>query len=96
MTYSFHPDAKLELNEAIDYYENVESSLGYDFAIEVHSAIERALSLPDAWAKIDTEIRRSLVNRFPYGILYSKFNNEIFILAVMHLHRDPDYWKNRQ
>jgi len=29
------------------------------------------------------------------GVLYSVERNGIFILAVMHLHRDPDYWKHR-
>ena len=42
------------------------------------------------------EIRRSLVKRFPYGILYSKEQKGIFIVAVMNLYRQPEYWKHRQ
>ncbi len=41
------------------------------------------------------EIRRSLIRRFPYEILYAEEDKEIFIVAVMHLHRDPEYWKHR-
>lgn len=96
MTYSFHPEARTELNEAIDYYENRHVGLGYDFAIEVHSAIERAVNLPDAWSPVNKDIQRSLVNRFPFGVLYSKLTDEILILAVMHLHREPNYWQNRK
>jgi len=33
---------------------------------------------------------------FPYGILYIEEPEEIFILAIMHLHRYPDYWKERK
>lgn len=95
MNYSFHPDAEEEFNYAIDYYEEIESGLGYDFAIEVHSAIQRATAYPKAWAVLDGEIRRSLVRRFPYGVLYSKLQEDLFIIAVMSLHRDPDYWKKR-
>jgi len=95
MTYSFHPEAEIEFNKAIDYYEEIETGLGYDFAIEVYSAIQRSLTLPNAWALIDDEIRRSLVNRFPFGVLYSQEKDGLFILAVMNLHRDPEYWKNR-
>ena len=69
MSFSFHPDAEIELNEAIDYYEGIEPGLGNDFATEVYSTIQRSVSLPMAWAIIDGDIRRSLVNRFPYGIL---------------------------
>jgi len=41
MNVSFHPDAELEFTKAIDYYEGKETGLGYDFAVEVYSAIER-------------------------------------------------------
>lgn len=40
-------------------------------------------------------MRRALVSRFPYGIIYSEGKGELFIVAVMHLHRDPDYLKDR-
>mgnify|MGYP003958301265 FL=1 len=95
MSFSFHPEAEKELNKAIDYYEKIEPKLGRDFALEVYSSIQRSVSLPTAWAIINGDIRRSLVSRFPYGILYSKEEDEIYIIAVMNLHRDPDYWKNR-
>jgi len=35
VTFSFHPEAETEFNRAIEYYEEMESGLGYDFAIEV-------------------------------------------------------------
>lgn len=96
MKYSFHPEAEDEFNKAIDYYEQIDSGLGYDFALEVYSTIKRSVELPKAWAMIDNPIRRSLVKRFPYGILYSEAPEGISIIAVMHLHRRPDYWKHRK
>jgi hypothetical protein len=42
------------------------------------------------------EVRHCLVHRFPYGVLYSVESEGIFILAVMHLRRDPDYWRFRR
>jgi hypothetical protein len=44
MKYVFHPEAEEELVAAIDYYEDCEPGLGYDFAIEVHTTIENILS----------------------------------------------------
>ena len=96
MNYSFHPEAEEEFNQAIDYYEETEPGLGYDFALEIYSAIQRAITFPKAWAVLEGEVRRSLVRRFPYGILYFEEEGEIFILAVMNLHREPGYWKNRK
>jgi threonine/homoserine efflux transporter RhtA len=40
-------------------------------------------------------VRRCLVNRFPFGVLYSLETTGVFILAVMHNRRRPDYWKSR-
>ena len=96
MNFKFHPEAEIEFNVAIVYYERIETGLGYDFAIEVYNTIQRSVSFPKAWSVIDGEIRRSLVKRFPYGVLYSEENNGIYIVAVMHLHRFPDYWKHRK
>ncbi len=95
MKYAFHPEAESEFRDAIDYYEAFEPGLGYDFAMEVHSTIENILSFPNAWNILEDDIRRCQIRRFPYGIVYSQDTGVIFILAVMHLHRDPDYWKGR-
>jgi len=97
MKYSFHPEAQAEFLQAIEYYNERESGLGYDFAIEVHSAIERVVAYPETWPFAYSDIRRCLVRRFPYGILYHYIKNtkEILIVAVMHLHRSPEYWKTR-
>jgi plasmid stabilization system protein ParE len=94
--YSFHPEAETEFNETIDRYKEHRRGLGHEFAIEVYSTIERILLYPNAWTMIDDGVRRSLVRRFPYGVLYSEESDSIFVLAVMHLHRDPNYWKQRR
>ncbi len=95
MTFDFHPEAETEFHAAIDYYEECEKELGYDFAIEVYSVIQNILDYPRAWPVIEQDVRRCLTNRFPYGVLYSIEPDRIFILGVMHLHRTPDYWKHR-
>ena len=95
MNFHFHPDAEAELSEAIQYYEDVEPGLGQDFAVEVYSAVQRAIAYPRAWKVLEGEVRRALVRRFPYGVLYSAEGDRILIVAVMHLHRDPGYWKGR-
>ena len=48
MKYVFHPEAEVEFVAAIDYYEDCEPGLGYDFAIEVNSTLENVLSFPKA------------------------------------------------
>ncbi|MBN1362814.1 MAG: type II toxin-antitoxin system RelE/ParE family toxin [Sedimentisphaerales bacterium] len=95
MIYSFHPEAEEEFLRAIDYYERREKDLGLDFAIEVHAAIDRAAALPNAWPVVEGDIRRCQTQRFPYGVLYTQEPDGLFVLAVMHLHREPGYWRHR-
>lgn len=96
MTFSFHPEAEEEFRAEIDYYEDREAGLGYDFAVEVLTAIQNVVSHPHAWPAIEEDIHRCLVKRFPYCVLYSIEEAGVFILGVMHLRRHPDYWKDRR
>ena len=96
MKYGFHPEALAEFLAAIEYYEECEPGLGADFAIEVLSTIQHILSFPNACPILEDDIRRSQTRRFPYGIIYSHDEDVIYILPVMHLHRDPNYWQDRR
>ncbi len=95
MKYAFHPEAEEEFLHAIEYYEECRKGLGYEFSQEVYLAIQRALLYPLAWQELGDGIRRALVHRFPYGVLYSVEAKTLYILAIMHLHREPFYWKKR-
>ena len=95
MRYFFHPEAEIEFNSAFDFYEGCKPGLGYDFAMEIHFTIENILSFPKAWPILEGEIRRCQTRRFPYGLIYAVTEDAVLILAVMHLHRDPEYWRDR-
>jgi len=95
VNYSFHPQAQLEFEQAIEYYESCQEGLGYDFAIQVYDTIQNIVDFPDTWPELQSGIRRCLARHFPYGIIYSIEPAGILILAIMHLHRSPDYWKSR-
>ncbi len=95
MKYRFLPTAEAELNDAVDYYESCQPGLGTDFVIEIYNTIERIIEYPLGWTQVSKGCRRCLTGRFPYGLIYSiEPNNSILIVAVMNLHRQPDYWKN--
>ncbi|OGH56876.1 MAG: plasmid stabilization protein [Candidatus Lindowbacteria bacterium RIFCSPLOWO2_12_FULL_62_27] len=96
MIFTFHPAAETEFIEAVDYYEKCGKGLGYDFSMEVYSAIRNVVDFPKAWPIVEGDARRCLTNRFPFGVLYSIEPDRIFILAIMHLRRHPDYWKERK
>jgi len=90
MNFSFHPEASREFNQSIDYYEECEQGLGYDFSIEVRSAIVNIVNHPNAWPLVDQDVRSCLTNRFPYSIIYSIEKNEIFAVNRTIGNQDPD------
>lgn len=95
MNFRFHPEAEIELNNAVEYYEESQEHLGLEFAQEVYATIHRIMDFPQAWQSMTTTTRRCLTNRFPFGIIYTVIEQEIIIIAVMHLNKEPDYWKKR-
>jgi hypothetical protein len=95
MKFAFHPDAEQELNQAVDYYNDCQPLLGWDFSREVYFTIQNILAYPKAWAPLSKNTRRCLVNRFPFGVIYQIVKNDVFIIAIMQLNRKPGYWQNR-
>jgi len=97
MIFFFHPEAEQELHQAISYYEKCHPGLGLEFAQEVYQAITRVIKFPYSYAHFSKNTRRCIINRFPYGLLYSiqKTDEKIIILAVMNLHQKPERWNNR-
>ena len=73
----------------------ISPKLGLTFTQAVQEAIKQAVMFPHAWAPLTPEIRRVLIHKFPYGLLYQQLEEQIVILAVMNLNRKPDYWYNR-
>jgi len=91
----FLAPAAAEFTDAISYYNMQSEGLGYEFAVEIKRTIERIILYPEAWAKLSKRTRRCRTNRFPYGIIYQLREKTIFIVAVMHLSREPQSWKSR-
>ncbi len=50
---------------------------------------------PERWPIVRGHVRRRLVHRFPYALLYRVDSDEVVIQATMHLYRRPDYWTDR-
>ena len=87
--------ARQELDDAFDWYEAQAPGLGYDFLSEIDRAVRRILVYSQSAAIIETGLRRVLINRFPYGIIYGLDEDRVVGVAVAHLHREPCYWIDR-
>ncbi|MCH8558366.1 MAG: type II toxin-antitoxin system RelE/ParE family toxin [Balneolia bacterium] len=87
--------AQAELDDAIVYYNEQVAGLGFEFLEEILCTFKRIKLNPDAWTGFSARTKRCLVYRFPYGIIYQVRDDEILIVAIAHLHRKPEYWKER-
>lgn len=94
--FTFHELAERELNEAAAYYDGERPGLGDAFLDEVERAITAILDNPEAAQRVTKNVRRKLVDRFPYAVLYSLRPDGIRVLAIMSQKRRPFYWRGRR
>ncbi|HEX9971555.1 MAG TPA: type II toxin-antitoxin system RelE/ParE family toxin [bacterium] len=92
---TFHELAEHELNEAADYYNSKSEGLGNVFLSEVERAVNQILHYPESSPCIYRVVRRKLVRRFPYSIMYSVTLDHVRILAIANQKRRPFYWHDR-
>lgn len=90
-----HPEADSEMRAAARWYQSCQPGLGTRFLREVGNAGKRISDYPEACQILAGSVRRCLLEQFPFGILYRVEAERIYVLAVMHLSREPGYWKNR-
>ena len=85
--------AQRELDDVVAWYNEREEDLGLDFLDELDRSIRRIVAFPLASTEIDPGIRRCLLARFPYGVIYGIDEDLIIVMAVAHRH--PRYWADR-
>lgn len=87
--------AEIEMDEAIQFYNYEADGLGDDFLTEVLDALDRIVKFPTAWHPCSKRTRRCQTRRFPYGIIYQVRKEEILVIGIANLHREPNYWEDR-
>ena len=92
---TFHEDADAEMIEAAKFYEERSSGLGFSFLAAVEDAVTQIRDNPKAYPLLGGDIRRKLVKRFPYGLIFAEEHDRIRIVAIAHLKRRPEYWRYR-
>ena len=85
-------EAENELSEAIAYYQEIEFGLGIRLKEEVRSAIQWIGQNPELPRLRPNGYRRVNLRVFSYFIAYDIWAETIWILAIAHGRRHPDYW----
>jgi plasmid stabilization system protein ParE len=95
IAFRFLEPAEEEMNRAGSFYEAASEGLGFDFLADVQFGIDSLLEHPYLGHAIDEGLRRLLLHRFPFSIVYSVEVDAILIVALAHYGRRPGYWKER-
>ncbi|MDZ7718644.1 MAG: type II toxin-antitoxin system RelE/ParE family toxin [Balneolaceae bacterium] len=97
MNLEYHPATVSDLNKAVRYYNKQRTGLGNELRTEIYKTIERIIENPYRYFVVDKNIRRCLVRRFPYSILFRVVGSDtIRILVIRHHRRHPDVGLSRR
>ena len=87
--------AQQEVDDAVRWYNEQSDNLGAEFLDELDRAIRRVVAFPMSSPEIESGLRRCLLVRFPYGVIYGLEENALVVVALAHLHRNPNFWSDR-
>lgn len=91
----FRRQARIEFDEAADWYESRRIGLGPKFTAAVRSVIETATTTPSLHPRVFEDVREGLVHGFPYCVYYRDTKQQILVIAIFHTSRDPSNWQSR-
>jgi len=89
--------AREEAEAAARWYEDRRAGLGADFVAEIEGAVDAVLQAPSTFGVVMDEprVRRVLLLRFPFAVVFVQREAEVVVVAVAHLRRRPAYWRSR-
>lgn len=89
------PEARDEYDAAADWYEQQRAGLGADFTARVEDVFNRIAANPRLHAKVYNDVRKAVVKKFPYVVLYQEEPAEVLVISVFRTSRDPSVWQSR-
>lgn len=91
-----HSEARAELDSAIAYYEEQKIGLGLNFLSRVEQVLSKIQQNSNLGAPYKSGLRRYVIQQFPFLIFYTEFEELIWVVAIAHGKRRPNYRKRRQ
>ncbi len=92
----FHPEAEAELLGAQQWYRERSDVAAQAFALEIDAAIGSIIEAPERWPVTSRGERHRVLPRFPFTIYYRVHSDTVYIIAMAHQRRRPNYWRGRR
>lgn len=95
-----HEAAAEELEAAEDWYNHERPGLGFELHDEVDYFLRRVLDGSSPGGAVpyyegSRRVRRVLMDRFPFSIVFLEHEEMVFVVAFAHHRRRPGYWRGR-
>lgn len=87
--------AKADLAAAVRWYKQVQEGLEADFRLCVRASLHRIARHPESFPVAGRQLRRALIDRFPFAIFYLRDGDTIRVFGVLHTSRSPRVWQAR-
>jgi toxin ParE2 len=84
--------AARQLEFTVSSYNLKSPGLGESFLDEFVRTVDLIQSFPAAWPVYSGIVRRCRLRKFPYTILYEHVENSLVVIAIPHLHSNPENW----
>lgn len=91
-----HPEAEQEYLHAISWYGQRSITAGTRFESAFQQALNKIHDSPRRWTTYFDDVHRYTLHRFPFNIFYRLDAERIFVVAIAHGRRRPDYWLTRR
>jgi plasmid stabilization system protein ParE len=89
--------AATQLQEAATYLESARSGTGLPFVDQVEAILQVASNHPEIFPRAPrvegNQVRRGLVRRYGYWIIYEIRQNDLLVLSIWHGAREPEGWR---
>jgi len=100
MTYRMLAEARDELRATAEYYDDQRSGLGSEFLDAFELRMIDVVHSSERFARVNVrglriELRRAILRRFPYSVIFYANADGISVVAVAHHERRPNYWRRR-
>ncbi len=92
MMLDFHAKALADIEQAEAYYRDKLPALGLRFISDLEQTLIRVQTQPMLFRSVMPAIRKCRFKHFPYALLYRVKSQQIQIMAVIHLRKDPNDW----
>ena len=85
----FHPGVEADIQDIVAFYAERDPALPSAFRARLKDQVDGVRMFPRGGAVLFEDYRRVLLKQFPFMVVYSAADDAIYVLAIVHVRRDP-------